>query len=213
MIGWMADDFSNAVTTADVGSFGSALASKLSDKAYMQAYRKAFEQAYGKEVADTQVANLKHLSTLAKRMETTEIEPTAGVQHIGQLSKSPILDKLGFTASTVMSLVRAIVTGRSSEYHMATILGGQYGIKEVTRIRNAVIAESLKNPESLQHILTIAKSGPQDTGAMQAAKAFGREVLAGMVQNIKALPKQTKDVVPAVVGTIETQEANRQIKE
>jgi hypothetical protein len=176
MLNWFADDLSNAITGAKEGRIGDVVSARLENKNYIYAYRAALEKAYGKEVADQHIAKLGMLDDIARRLDVTEVDAFASLK--GKQQIADISAKTGFTVASVWSLIRAVVTGRTSEYHAALVLGGQYATKQLEIMRNEILRKLVTDPKELDAVLTLARAkAPMGEAVSSAAKSLMPTIL------------------------------------
>lgn len=208
MLNWFAQDISTAASASSQGKLSSTLAGKLSDKNYMYAYRSALIKARGVEGADAQIAKLKTLTELSRRLEATEVAPFSGARNTTEAGS--MSSKVGVSVRSIWSMVRAITTGRTSESDAALVIGGQIGTRQLEIARSQVLHEIMTNPDALDNVIAIAKSGsPQDTGAQAATIALAKKVpsFIKMLGGIGVRgSKQTAVVAPTILAEDQAKE-------
>lgn len=177
MVNWFGKDLSTSASESAQGGLAASLDTRLSNRNYMYAYRQALTKAYGADVAESQIAKLKSLAELSRRLEATEVSPFSSVRY--STEGGSMTGKVGISVRSIWSLVRAIATGRTSEYDAALVIGGQVGTRQLELAKAQVLNEIMTNPEALDHVITIARSGSlQDTGAKTAATKLARGIPA-----------------------------------
>lgn len=207
MLGWFGDDLSALIKEAPRGSVGDILAKKLADKNYLSVYRGALVKAFGAEEASNHIFKLGRLSKLVNRLQETEISPTAG--RIEATKGASLQGIAGFTASTVVSLYRAVITGRTSEFHIATVLGTQFGLKRLGDLRVEVMKEITMNPKAVNELIAIIKSESQPTGVKATLSSFGKKIPTLLKFIADTFVKRGTIAAPAVITQLAEEQAEQ----
>ncbi len=99
-----------------------------------------------------------------------------------------------------MSLVRAMLTGRTTDYDVATVLGTQFGMQKLGKMRTELMQEITTNPKALDEITTIMQAGKaQDTGAKAVAMSLIKKIPSALQHVGSSLYKQGSTVAPAII--------------
>lgn len=111
---------------------------------------------YGEKTANEHIANLKEIGKAAQIADRGYLgsQAAAGMETLPTLS-----GRTGFTFRTVMSLYRAIVTGRTSPQDMGTVLGTQYAGNVITKALRAAEERAISDPDTAK-LLMRAQSTP-----------------------------------------------------
>jgi hypothetical protein len=119
----------------------------------------AISAVHGKQVADEHIRNLKEISKAAQIADRGFLGPQTAVS--GEALPT-MKERTGFTFRTVMSLYRAIVTGRTSPQDMGTVLGTQYAGNVITKALRAAEERAISDPETAKMLMK-AQSTPITT--------------------------------------------------
>jgi hypothetical protein len=207
MVDWFGRQLAETAKAGSAADLTGELSARLSDKNWLYAFRTALEKSGGKASADAHIAKLKTLNELARRLGTTEANPQAGTVQPGRFDS--LASKIGISPRSIWSLTRAIVTGRSSESDAALVIGGQISTRQIELARARIFNDIMSNPQALDDVIAIAKSGsPQDTGAQAALKNLAhttlRDLPSAMKRGAKAVGKgiakdAARPIVPVAV--------------
>lgn len=144
----------------------------------------AFEESigaiYGKQAAKEHLTHLKTIAKAAEIADRGSLGPSAAPKQ--DINPAGMQGRFGFSGRTVFSLMRAVVTGRSSTHDMAYTLGAQNAGHRIGQALIAAEERAISDPETAKLIAQAVKqpaSGKEGDALLKAILAKGGMYLTG----------------------------------